>query len=85
MEVGPELSSSDKIWRIFSAMGNIALACSYATVVFDIMVSRQKLYIYIYDMISYDPMCVKLKWIMCVHCLGHIEVISTRKQTNEKG
>ncbi|KAI9097561.1 hypothetical protein K1719_025332 [Acacia pycnantha] len=37
VEVGPELSGEDKMWKIFSAMGNIALACSYSTVVFDIM------------------------------------------------
>ncbi|KAJ1409805.1 Amino acid transporter, transmembrane domain [Sesbania bispinosa] len=36
-KVGPELSETDKIWRVFSAMGNIALACSYSTVVYDIM------------------------------------------------
>ncbi|XP_073225451.1 amino acid permease 1-like isoform X2 [Cicer arietinum] len=36
-KVGPELSAEDKIWRVFSALGNIALACSYATVVYDIM------------------------------------------------
>ncbi|KAK7293846.1 hypothetical protein RJT34_16723 [Clitoria ternatea] len=35
--VGPELSAEDKVWRVFSAMGNIALACTYATVIFDIM------------------------------------------------
>ncbi|KAF7817098.1 amino acid permease 8-like [Senna tora] len=37
VEIGPELSEGDKMWRIFSALGNIALASSYATVVFDIM------------------------------------------------
>ncbi|KAK2392417.1 amino acid permease [Trifolium repens] len=36
-KVGPELSEEDKIWRVLSALGNIALACSYATVVYDIM------------------------------------------------
>ena len=37
VEVGPELSGEDKMWKIFSAMGNIALACSYSTVVFDMI------------------------------------------------
>nr|KYP70146.1 Amino acid permease 1 [Cajanus cajan] len=36
-KVGPEVSEADKVWRVFSALGNIALACSYATVVYDIM------------------------------------------------
>ncbi|KAK7410401.1 hypothetical protein VNO78_01157 [Psophocarpus tetragonolobus] len=36
-KIGPGLSEPDKIWRVFSALGNIALACSYATVVYDIM------------------------------------------------
>ncbi|KAK7351509.1 hypothetical protein VNO77_11025 [Canavalia gladiata] len=36
-KVGPELSEADKVWRVFSALGNIALACSYASVVYDIM------------------------------------------------
>ncbi|XP_027330896.1 amino acid permease 1-like [Abrus precatorius] len=35
--VGPELSAEDKVLRVFTAMGNIALACTYATVVYDIM------------------------------------------------
>jgi hypothetical protein len=42
-KVGPELSGEDKIWRVLSALGNIALACSYATVVYDIMVRTQNL------------------------------------------
>jgi hypothetical protein len=42
-KVGPELSEEDKIWRVLSALGNIALACSYATVVYDIMVRTQNL------------------------------------------
>ncbi|KAL4358953.1 hypothetical protein AHAS_Ahas08G0028900 [Arachis hypogaea] len=37
VKVGPGLTEADKIWRVFSAMGNIALACSFATVVYDIM------------------------------------------------
>ncbi|KAK7260723.1 hypothetical protein RIF29_26999 [Crotalaria pallida] len=37
IEVGPELSAEDKVWRVFSAMGNIALASTYATVIYDIM------------------------------------------------
>ncbi|XP_061373287.1 amino acid permease 8-like [Gastrolobium bilobum] len=36
-KVGPGLSQEDKIWRVFSSMGNIALACTYATVIYDIM------------------------------------------------
>ncbi|MED6145481.1 hypothetical protein PIB30_025788 [Stylosanthes scabra] len=35
--IGPDLTAADKIWRVFSALGNIALACSFATVVYDIM------------------------------------------------
>ncbi|KAL1312137.1 hypothetical protein HN51_038753 [Arachis hypogaea] len=37
VKVGADLTEADKIWRVFSAMGNIALACSFATVVYDIM------------------------------------------------
>ncbi|KAL1310291.1 amino acid permease 8-like [Arachis ipaensis] len=37
VKVGAEVTEADKIWRVFSAMGNIALACSFATVVYDIM------------------------------------------------
>ncbi|KAI4337522.1 hypothetical protein L6164_015927 [Bauhinia variegata] len=29
-------SPADKVWKVFSALGNIALACSYATILFDI-------------------------------------------------
>ncbi|XP_058724664.1 amino acid permease 8-like isoform X2 [Vicia villosa] len=36
-KVGPELSAADKIWRTCSSFGNIALACNYATVIYDIM------------------------------------------------
>ncbi|AES73893.2 putative amino acid transporter, transmembrane domain-containing protein [Medicago truncatula] len=36
-KVGPGLSEDDKIWKVLTALGNIALACSYATVVYDIM------------------------------------------------
>ncbi|CAK8568900.1 unnamed protein product [Lathyrus sativus] len=37
VRVGPELSKEDKIWKILTALGNIALACTYSTVVYDIM------------------------------------------------
>ncbi|RDX86155.1 Amino acid permease 8, partial [Mucuna pruriens] len=36
-KTGPQLSESEKMWKIFSALGNIALACSFATVIYDIM------------------------------------------------
>ncbi|CAK8570206.1 unnamed protein product [Lathyrus sativus] len=36
-KVGPELSVADKIWRTCSSFGNIALACNFATVIYDIM------------------------------------------------
>ncbi|XP_057440556.1 amino acid permease 8-like [Lotus japonicus] len=36
-KIGPELSAEDKIWRVFSSLGNIALACNFATVIYDIM------------------------------------------------
>ncbi|KAH1110450.1 hypothetical protein GLYMA_04G086600v4 [Glycine max] len=36
-KVGPDLSEADKVWKVFSALGNIALACSFATVIYDIM------------------------------------------------
>lgn len=41
INVGPELSLEDKVWRIMSSMGNIALACTYATVIYDIMVKKK--------------------------------------------
>ncbi|KAE9599469.1 hypothetical protein Lal_00039515 [Lupinus albus] len=37
IEIGAELSAEDKIWRVFSSLGNIALASTYATVIYDIM------------------------------------------------
>ncbi|KAK7260722.1 hypothetical protein RIF29_26998 [Crotalaria pallida] len=37
IEVGPELCAEEQVWRVFTAMGNIALASNYATVAFDIM------------------------------------------------
>nr|AFK45105.1 unknown [Lotus japonicus] len=37
IKVGPELSGEEKVWKVFSALGNIAPACSFATVVYDIM------------------------------------------------
>ncbi|GAU21168.1 hypothetical protein TSUD_10850 [Trifolium subterraneum] len=40
-KIGPELSAADKVWRVCSSMGNIALASTYATVVYDIMVMGQ--------------------------------------------
>ena len=36
-EVG--VSASDKVWRMFTAAGDIAFACSYAQVFIDIQVS----------------------------------------------
>ena len=42
-KVGPDLSEADKVWKVFSALGNIALACSFATVIYDIMVSGNTL------------------------------------------
>lgn len=40
-KIGPDQSESEKIWKIFSALGNIALASHFATVIYDIMVSKQ--------------------------------------------
>ncbi|CAK8570209.1 unnamed protein product [Lathyrus sativus] len=37
IKIGPELSVTDKIWRSCSSLGNIALACNYAMVIYDIM------------------------------------------------
>ncbi|KAK7282960.1 hypothetical protein RIF29_12108 [Crotalaria pallida] len=51
IKVGPELSAVDKMWRIFSAMGNIALACSFATVVYDMMDTLK----------SHPPECQQMK------------------------
>jgi len=42
-KVGPGFSEEDKIWKVLTALGNIALACSYATVVYDIMVKARTL------------------------------------------
>jgi len=35
---GTKLPVEDKLLKVFTAMGNIALACTYATVIYDIMV-----------------------------------------------
>ncbi|OIW03039.1 hypothetical protein TanjilG_20967 [Lupinus angustifolius] len=37
VEIGAGLSAEDKVWRVFSSLGNIALASTYATVIYDIM------------------------------------------------
>lgn len=37
---GTKLPVEDKVLRIFTSMGNIALACTYATVIYDIMVKH---------------------------------------------
>jgi len=39
--IGPDQSESEKVWKVFGALGNIALASSFATVIYDIMVSKQ--------------------------------------------
>jgi len=78
-KVGPGLSEGDKIWRVFSALGNIALACSYATVVYDIMVKM--LYCNSVKQIELRGVFI---WLF-VHYIGHFEVTSTRMQTDEKG
>ncbi|XP_014500281.1 amino acid permease 8 [Vigna radiata var. radiata] len=36
-KIGPDLSEGEKVWKVFSALGNIALASSFATVIYDIM------------------------------------------------
>jgi hypothetical protein len=38
INVGSGLSAGDKMWRACSSMGNIAIAGSYAGVIYDIMV-----------------------------------------------
>jgi hypothetical protein len=45
IKVGPELSLETKVWRIMSSMGNIALACNYATVIYDIMVKNHNYFL----------------------------------------
>ncbi|CAL0323088.1 unnamed protein product [Lupinus luteus] len=37
IEIGAGLSAEDKVWKVFSSLGNIALASTYATVIYDIM------------------------------------------------
>ena len=41
MEVGVAVSQVEKIWRVCTALGNIALACSYAPISIDIQVRRK--------------------------------------------
>ncbi|AES58688.1 putative amino acid transporter, transmembrane domain-containing protein [Medicago truncatula] len=36
-QIGPELSVADKVWSVLTSMGNIALASTYAMVIYDIM------------------------------------------------
>lgn len=36
-QIGPELTAAEKVWRVCTSMGNIALASTYATVIYDIM------------------------------------------------
>ena len=52
---GVGLSAEDKVWRMFTAAGDIAFACMYAPVLFDIQVSTCTyihIYIYIYILIT---------------------------------
>lgn len=37
-EVGPLLSSSEKVWKTFQAVGDIAFAYAYSTVLIEIQV-----------------------------------------------
>lgn len=38
-QIGPKLSVADKVWSVLTSMGNIALASTYAMVIYDIMVT----------------------------------------------
>ncbi|KAL2340170.1 hypothetical protein Fmac_008110 [Flemingia macrophylla] len=78
-EVGPGgISEAEKVWNVLSALGNIALASSFATVIYDIMVRTHKAK---YTKKTQTIHSFKFGYI-CVHCLGHIKVISTIMQTD---
>lgn len=40
VEIGEGLSASEKVWRMLTAAGDIAFACSYAQILIDIQVTH---------------------------------------------
>lgn len=44
--VGVDLSSSEKVWRTFESIGNIAFAYAYSTVLVEIQASMQTLILF---------------------------------------
>jgi len=44
VQVGVDVSASDKVWRTFQAIGNIAFAYAYSNVLIEIQVNNYNLY-----------------------------------------
>lgn len=38
VEVGVDFTVADKVWRIFTAVGNMAFACAYSSILIEIQV-----------------------------------------------
>lgn len=59
--VGPDMSGMEKMWNIFSAIGDIAFAYSFSLVLLEIQVNL--LYIYIYSLYRYTQTYVFISYI----------------------
>lgn len=57
MTAGVDVSSSEKVWNSLQAIGNIALAYSYSSVLIEIQAS-QSIYIYILACILFGQVSV---------------------------
>ncbi len=45
VEVGMDLTTEDKIWRMFRAVGDMAFACAYSPILIEIQVRKRNPYI----------------------------------------
>ena len=47
IEVGPGLTAAQKMWRMFTAFGDIAIAYTYTPVLIEVQVNYNQIYIYL--------------------------------------
>lgn len=58
VEVGVDLSASEKTWRMFRAFGDIAFAYTYSQILVEIQVNKQFIGLFNYQNInSYKNVC----------------------------
>lgn len=65
--VGVDVSGTEKVWRSFQAIGDIAFAYAYSTVLIEIQASKATLlassYIYLFHILRFISWCL----ILCLH------------------